>query len=101
RHSPVLPLLPGGAGGGRVLPAQVHAVRPPGQLVAALDRLPRRAHAADPGGRDRAGALVAVAALPAAPEPRLRGRALLDARDSGRGLDSQLRRRAERVALAV
>src|SRR2546427_11934186 len=59
-----------------VLPPQVHALWQPGKLVAALGRCPMSAHAADPGGRDRAGALGLVAALPNSSQPRFRGRPL-------------------------
>ena len=69
RDAAVLPLLPGDARRRRLLPAQVHAVRAAGQLVAAVGRLARRPDAAGAGGRDGARPVVAVAALPHPPQP--------------------------------
>src|SRR5437667_71998 len=98
RDAAVFPLLSAVVGGGGILSPQVHALRAAGQLLVAVGRLPRRAHAPRARGRDRPGALVAVAALPDPSQPRLCRRTLFDAACTRRGLDGELCRPAQRTA---
>src|SRR5205807_1539615 len=79
----LLPVLPAGAPAGGLLRPQVRTRRPTGVVLAPLGRRRGEAGAADPGGRDRARHLVALAALPDPPQPRLRDAAVLDAGGAG------------------
>ena len=64
---------------------------PAGQLLAAVGGRARRAHAAHPGGRNRAGSMGSLAALQDSSQPRLRRQPLLVSCAPGRRLDGLVR----------